>query len=135
MVKKDIINVIRRWEQKNLVWGLGYYDKWKGTDNSLSANMCTRGYDGFKVSNSITKKWGLKYRKVWGFTVSPAYKWVSINGKRVSKTMVDSKGKYIPKVEWYHQGYLKAGKTKGVFLCRSLSGFSKSHIKRALGRN
>jgi len=130
MVKKDVAKTIRRWEEKNLAWGLGYYDKWKGSNKSLAENMATRGYDAYRISPQITKRFGLRYRAVYGATVEPSY----VHSSGGAKTLKDRNGKYIAKVRWHKQGYVKAGKRSGTFLCHSLSGFSKSDLNSKLMR-
>lgn len=134
MVKKEVIKTIRRWEIKNLTWGLGYYDKWKGSHKSLSDNMRTRGYDAYRISPRSITKFGLKYRTVFGASIEPAHKWKKVKGKNVSYTLKDSKGKIIPKVTWFKQGYIKAGKRKGTFLTGSqnTSYYSQSRLKSLL---
>jgi len=87
--KKLRDRTVREWEYKNIVHGAGYYTKGGtsyGGSKSLSGNMQSRGYDAMRVSPSITTKYGLKYRKVFGTEVSPNYN-MSKNGQ-----------KYYPKV-------------------------------------
>lgn len=113
-IAKAIINKIRQWEYQNIVWGRGYVDKTKGYAKSLSSNMQTRGYDVMRISPRVTNKFGLKYRAVYGSQVVPNYNMQNYGPK---------KKKMYPKVEWYLQGYIKAGKKSGtVVLNRSIFG-------------
>jgi hypothetical protein len=125
MAKKAVKNYLIDWENDNLVWGRGYYVTKVGRwyHQSLSGQLAPTGADAYKISNVITKKFGLKYRKVW-----IAYLTAERKGDGVK---YDRKGKVIPKSpRWDFYGYIKAGKTKGTFRLRNLKHFNQSYLKR-----
>lgn len=98
---KDVKDAIWKWEDKNLINYNGYALKGHKRE-SVSDNMAARGYDAMRISPQVTIKNGLKYRVIYGASISPDYSRPAI------------KGKYHPKVEWFKQGYIKAGTAKGT---------------------
>ena len=98
---------IRRWEEQNLVYGKGYVDKTTGNGKSVGDNMQRRGYDVMRISPRPTTKFGLKYRAVYGSQVVPNYSAHQSGAKQK---------KFYPKVQWFQQGYIKAGKKSGTFV-------------------
>ena len=125
MAKKAVKDHIIDWENDNLVWGRGYYVTKIGGwfHKSLSRQIAPTGADAFRISPAITKKFGLKYRKIWIAYLSPERKGDGVK--------YDYKGKIIPKPpRWDHWGYIRAGKTKGTFRLRSLKHFNQNYLKR-----
>lgn len=99
---KDIKSAIWQWEDKNLINYSGYVLTSNGKRESVADNMAARGYDAMRISPQITTKNGLKYRAVYGASIEPDYKQGQVGGK------------WHPKVTWYKQGYIKAGKSTGT---------------------
>jgi len=125
ILKKGVIGHIKDWEIKNLAWGKGYYTKKIGGwyHKSLSGQLAPTGADVYRISQGITRKFGLKYRQVWIGYIRPASQGDGIKH--------NNKNKMIPKkVDWYSVGYVKAGKTTGTFKLCSLTSWSKSALKR-----
>ena len=126
-------DAIRRWEANNLLHGTGYLIKARGAgySKSLSSAMSKRGYEAFRISPRVTKKFGLSYRMVLGAVVSPMKRF---NQKTRTYEPVKTKsGRYAPKVEWYRQGYIKAGKKTGSFFARKMTGtFDPKTLKMEL---
>lgn len=111
---------IMKWEDKNLINYDGYV--LKGKKGSIINDMQSRGYDAMRISPQTTTKYGLKYRKVFGASVSPMY-----------SRGLDRNKKYYPKVEWHLQGYIKAGKITGSRMFPGLTGqFNKTELKSKL---
>lgn len=113
------------WERKNLLWK-GYFDKTTGGEKSLSSAMSHRGYDAYRISPRTTSKFGLKYRAVYGATVEPL--------RDTVPQYRSEKAPFTPKVKWYKQGFIKAGKTKGTkrLFGASYQTFKKQSLKSAL---
>ena len=87
---KDEIKA-REWEQST-VWGQGYYAK-RLNKGTLAQSMRSRGYDAYRISPQITRKFGKEYRAVYGGVVDPIYSKTHPNG--------------FPKVVWFPMGYVK----------------------------
>lgn len=116
---------ILEWEIKNLTFGKGYYDKYKGEHKNLRESMETRGYDAYRVSPRPSLINGYKYYKVQGATIYP-----DDRGTMVGK-------KYAPKVTWYSQGYIKAKKTtrRGTHLIKSKRDLTRDYATTYLWSN
>lgn len=134
MVKKDVIRSIKSWEAKNLAWGSGYYYKKTSRSayhKSLSSQVAPTGADIMRISPSITKKFGLKYRKVLVGYLDPERKTTMMGKRKVSVPKRDRLGKIIAKApRWYTYGYIKAGKRRGTFKLHSLISFSKGSLRK-----
>lgn len=107
-MSKAVKDAVWKWEDNNLINYNGYV--LKGGRSSVSDNMSNRGYDAMRISPQVTEKYGLQYRAVYGATIEPDY------------TRPQVGGKYHPKVQWYKQGYIKAGTAKGTTVFRRYGG-------------
>lgn len=123
-ISQQLKDQVLNWEDKNLINYNGYVIRpSKGTRaQTPMQSMSWRGYDAMRISPQVTTKYGLKYRAVYGASISPDYK----------RPMV--KGKYHPIVEWHRQGYIKATDTKGTKIINAgLSAtFIMSEVKSKL---
>lgn len=81
----------------------------------------TTGYEAYRVSPQTTTKFGQKYRKIYGATISPDYK-------------RGTQGKYGAKVEWYPHGYTTEKTKAGTRLLQPLTAYpvNKEEAKRKL---
>ena len=116
---KTLKETVRKWEEKNLINYNGYVIK--GKRSSIIKDMGIAGYDAVRISPSVTTKYGLKYRKVFGAVIEPVY-----------SRGTDRNGRYYPKVTWHLHGYIKAGKMTGTRLIGSDSQWNKTELKRQL---
>ena len=101
-----------KWEDDNLIEGIGYFLPKDKSAVSVRVNMTRRGYDAFRVSPQVTTKFGKKYRKIFGGTVNLKY----INKRP------------FPKVEWHEHGFIKDGRAKpGTTLIETLKDLQNTY--------
>jgi hypothetical protein len=73
-------------------------------------NLQTTGYEAFRVSPRTTTKFGKKYKKIYGATVSPDY------SRKVGS-------KYGAKVEWFEHGYTMPSVRSGTRVLMPLKSY------------
>ena len=80
--------------------------------NSLRKQIEPSGYEAFRVSPQTTTKFGMKYRKVFGASISPDF-------SRPTK----KKHTYGARVEWHPHGFTSAKAKPGTRLLAGLKSY------------
>jgi len=68
------------------------------------------GYEAFRVSPRTTTRYGRKYKRVYGATVSPDYS-------------RGTQGRYGAKVEWFPHGFTTPNVKSGTRMMQNLSSY------------
>jgi hypothetical protein len=89
----------RRWEQAN-VFGTGYFAKKISSARSFDSFMRSKGYDAYRISPSVTHKFGKAYRAVYGGYIDEQITKRDASGYPVA-------GHIFPKVKWDLHVFIK----------------------------
>jgi len=86
--------------------------------SELRRKMIPTGYEAYRVSARPTKKYGKSYKKVYGASVSPNYRFPV--GK---KNKFGNPTKWLADVKWFPHGYTSPSVKGGTRLLTSLSSY------------